>query len=121
MSQESQDSLTTNESFSTPSVIEVPNEIKKKYLVKVHDSANNNSPSNTIQLLSIKDLFQVSQDRHNMNRFEYAKRAQTEYLNELKEMGGDIHFFKKTNFSYRYEREVIINSSIHLFKNLYLE
>ena len=82
---------------------------KKKYLVKVHDSADNNSSPNVIQVLSIKDIFQVSIERHNMNRFEYAKIAQTEYLKELREKGGDIHFYKKTNFNYRYEREVIIN------------
>ena len=60
-------------------------------------------------------MFQVSIDRHNMNRFDYAKRAQSEYLKELSEKGGDIHYYKKTIFNYRYEREVIINNSINFF------
>ena len=98
-SQSSFNSLGTSAASSSPN-------LKRKYLVKTHDSEHYTPPA-YIPLVSSKDIFKVSTERFKMNRLDHAKKQQQEYLDELKEKGGDIHFYKKTYFSYRYEREVI--------------
>jgi hypothetical protein len=54
------------------------------------------------QLLKIEDMFDVIKDKRHMDRYTAGREGRDAFLAWVRQEGGDIHYFKKQNFTPKY-------------------
>ena len=64
-----------------------------------------------IEIGELKHLFDIVGAKYRMDKLKAAKLCRDQYLEQMIQEGGDIHYFKCQTFGASYKRQVIINTT----------